>query len=125
MLDGNGVLFPDSRIRFDDVIDGTSSTFAVGECYQDAQTGKLGAIWVGMDDIDANGIVYVSNVIWGLDTGDFRINGPGPQAFGSRHTGGANFAFCDGSVRFVRDGTDLAAVAALAGRNDGRVTGEW
>jgi prepilin-type processing-associated H-X9-DG protein len=65
--------------------------------------------------------VYVSDVFWSVDEGDFRVNGPGAQAFGSRHDGGAFFGFCDGSVRFLRDSADPLKVQALAGRNDGIV----
>lgn len=43
------------------------------------------------------------------------------NAFGSQHTGGANFALADGSVRFVRDGIDAANLRRLCVRNDGEV----
>jgi prepilin-type processing-associated H-X9-DG protein len=48
----------------------------------------------------------------------------GPQSglgFGSYHPGGANFAFCDGSVKFVKSTTDLRVLAALATRAGGEV----
>jgi prepilin-type processing-associated H-X9-DG protein len=118
--DYGGVLFQNSRVRFTDVTDGTSSTVALGECYADPGTNKVGALWVGMED--SIGTVYISDVFWGLDTGNYRINGPGAQAFGSRHIGGgAQFAFCDGHVQFIHPSADPNAVMALAGRADGIV----
>jgi prepilin-type N-terminal cleavage/methylation domain-containing protein/prepilin-type processing-associated H-X9-DG protein len=42
----------------------------------------------------------------------------------SQHPGGVNVLFCDGSVRFVADGVNLAAWRALATRDGGEVAGE-
>ncbi len=47
------------------------------------------------------------------------------QAFGSGHTGGVNFALCDGSVTFIRDSVAQATLARLAARADGQVVGDY
>src|SRR5262249_26897150 len=47
---------------------------------------------------------------------ELRVN-----AFGSQHTGGANFCLADGSVRFIRDSIDAVNLRRLCVRNDGEV----
>jgi prepilin-type N-terminal cleavage/methylation domain-containing protein/prepilin-type processing-associated H-X9-DG protein len=118
-FDYGGVLYQNSKTRLTDVTDGTSNTFLLGECMSDPTANKVAAIWAGMDL--SGPVVYVSDVFWGMDTGDYRINGPGPQAYSSRHSGGVQFAFCDGSVRFISETADPSKVQYLAGRNDGQV----
>lgn len=49
-----------------------------------------------------------------LEPGEENTNA---EAFGSLHPGGANFAFCDGSVRFVFDSVDPRVMNALATRD--------
>ena len=46
------------------------------------------------------------------------------KAFRSDHAGGANFAVCDGSVRFVGDWVDADVLDALATRAGGEVTAD-
>jgi len=122
--DYGGVLWQNSHVQFADITDGTANTVAVGEVYADANLGYVGAIWSGMD-ADLNGVVYISDVFWGIDTGSFVLNGPGPQAFASRHTGGVQFVFCDGHVQLLRASTNPSVIVALAGRNDGIVVGDF
>jgi prepilin-type N-terminal cleavage/methylation domain-containing protein/prepilin-type processing-associated H-X9-DG protein len=55
-----------------------------------------------------------------------RSTGHGLTTARSRHTGGVNLSLCDGSVRFVRDGVDLATVwRPLATRAGGEVLGDY
>jgi prepilin-type N-terminal cleavage/methylation domain-containing protein/prepilin-type processing-associated H-X9-DG protein len=125
--DMGGVMFQNSRIRITDVTDGTSNTLAVGECIYDdtidPATGlpiKRAALWAGMTGL-RDGSVWISDVMWWVDEISARINGEAPQAFSSRHPGGAFFGFCDGSVRFFREGGDVNVLRWLAGRNDGHI----
>ena len=114
------VVLDDKRLKIEAITDGTSNTLAVGECIFDTVTEKRAAIWPGMSG-QRDGGVWISDVMWWVDEASARINGPASQAFGSRHPGGAFFNFCDGSVRFFREGGDVDVVRWLGGRNDGRV----
>jgi prepilin-type processing-associated H-X9-DG protein len=119
-LDMGGVMYQNSKTKIVDITDGTSNTLVVGECILDEARGKWAALWSGMTGT-RNGSTYISDVMWWLDNGDSAINGPAPQAFSSRHGGGAYFAFCDGSVRFIFEGGDVNSVRWLAGRDDGNM----
>jgi prepilin-type N-terminal cleavage/methylation domain-containing protein/prepilin-type processing-associated H-X9-DG protein len=122
-MDFGGVYFQNSKIRMDDITDGTSNTLAVGECKYDTQSGQLACIWAGMTGWVApgavSGTVRISDVMWYVDDAAAQINGTAPQAFSSRHPGGAMFGFCDGSVRFFHDHDDPSNLRYLAGRADG------
>ncbi len=120
--DHGGVMWQNSKIAIRDITDGTSQTVIVGECMFDPRTGKRAAIWPGMTGYrpETNSI-WISDVMWWVDEVSAQINGTAPQAFSSRHPGGAFFVFCDGSTRFFRQGGDVNVVRFLAGRNDGRV----
>jgi prepilin-type N-terminal cleavage/methylation domain-containing protein/prepilin-type processing-associated H-X9-DG protein len=118
--DMGGVMFQNSRIRIEQIKDGTSNTLAVGECIFDDVTGKRAALWAGMTGL-RDGSIWISDVMWWVDNDTATINGPAPQAFSSRHQGGAFFGFCDGSVRFFKDGLDPNVVRWLAGRDDGHI----
>jgi len=127
---GNGVLFMDSKISFRDITDGTSNTLLVGE--RDYR--HNGALWVGTTNTNggyANRHFCLSTAGYTDRGRDHKINGLDANAFSSYHAGGgAQFAFCDGSVRFltqsisVWDGnatTPWGIFDRLGARNDGQV----
>jgi prepilin-type N-terminal cleavage/methylation domain-containing protein/prepilin-type processing-associated H-X9-DG protein len=118
--DRGGVMFQNSKVKLEEVADGTSNTIALGECMFDEATAKWAAIWPGMVGVFDHS-VFISCVMWHLDEDSARVNGPAPQAFSSRHPGGAYMGFCDGSIRFFRDGGDPKNLKWLGGRNDGVV----
>jgi len=119
-LDMGGVMYQNSQTRLTDITDGTSNTLCIGECIFDQKTGKRACIWAGMSGL-RDGSIWISDVMWWVDEATAQVNGTAPQAFSSRHPGGANFAFCDGSVRMFKNRTDPNIVRWLAGRNDGVV----
>ena len=122
-MDFGGVFYQNSRTKMVDITDGTSQTLAIGECMYDERTGKTACIWPAFSGWvppgSGSGSVRISDVMWWVDQSTAQVNGSAPQAFSSRHPGGAFFGFCDGSVRFFRTGSDPNAVRYLAGRADG------
>jgi prepilin-type N-terminal cleavage/methylation domain-containing protein/prepilin-type processing-associated H-X9-DG protein len=122
-MDFGGIFWQNSKVRITDIIDGSSNTLCIGECMYDEVSGKTACIWAGFSGWVApgssSGSVHISDVMWYVDNATATVNGPAPQAFSSRHPGGAMFGFCDGSVRFFRNGSDPNTIRFLAGRNDG------
>lgn len=134
----DGIFHVDSRIRFTDVIDGTSNTILLGERSHldpefDAATliydpwayplESWGAWAAGPFQFGSAGDVLLATPVginyrvppgctdqnWDWETN--RLN-----CFGSSHPSGANLAFADGSVRFVRDSIPLPQLQALSTR---------
>jgi prepilin-type N-terminal cleavage/methylation domain-containing protein/prepilin-type processing-associated H-X9-DG protein len=136
----DGIFWIDSSIGFKDISDGASNTFLFGErTHRDleydrrqpevapgrapmAQVGRWGFV-AGPGGIMGNITLHTAELInyrvpagGDLFTVDNRAN-----AFGSGHPGSANFAFADGSVRFVRESTSLSTLQALGTRAGGEV----
>ncbi|MDR3198896.1 MAG: DUF1559 domain-containing protein, partial [Planctomycetaceae bacterium] len=57
----------------------------------------------------------------GVDATTYMSAGHGVSGFGSNHSGGANFVFCDGSVRFVSETTSTSILMSLASRDGSEV----
>lgn len=80
------------------------------------------------DPINGPLIDYDASRPW-ADTGGGFPNalylGTHTRAFGSRHPGGCNMAFADGSVQFVAQTIAIDIYRQLANRRDGRPTGGY
>jgi prepilin-type N-terminal cleavage/methylation domain-containing protein len=116
---GNGVIFEaSSPIKITDVTDGTSNTIMIGE----AVSGKdYQNSWCHMDNAIAT-TSYPPNAKNPATGKDY----PPDQwwnryAFTSNHTGGAQFAMGDASVRFIADSIDLQTFRAMGTRAQGEV----
>jgi len=118
----NGILFLNSRLRFSQILDGSSQTILLGEMLP--SKGDLG--WVSGTRSTLR------------NTGSFQGPLPPsakaaiPQAeempgslavggFSSYHTGGGNFAFGDGSVRFLSLSIEEGLLRQLGNRADGEI----
>ena len=134
----NGVLFLNSAIRFEDITDGTSQTIFLGEKSNDG----LGEGWASGTRASlrnaGSGINRTTTAIVrrrslpGDDDGSGRGAAKGAAAtafdtltfvggYASRHPGGANFAFGDGSVRFLKNSIAASIFRWLANRADGEI----
>ncbi len=105
-IDPFGTMWGDSKVRLQDILDGTSNTFIAGE--RDWTKGWA-ANWPGPRN-------YTGTGIWGmrqhLSILDVKINDPVMQpngnpansrGFSSEHVGGAHFLFADGRVQFLSE----------------------
>jgi prepilin-type N-terminal cleavage/methylation domain-containing protein/prepilin-type processing-associated H-X9-DG protein len=129
---GNGIFFRNHSVTLASVLDGSSQTFVVGERSQNLSR----ATWTGAVTNAAVPLVALQAEA-GLDpegggalvlahTGEGHgPNSPSGLAHGDQfwalHPGGANFAFADGSVRFVKELVGFRIFQALATRAGGEI----
>ena len=91
--------------RIADVTDGTSNTLAFGEVY-DGHLGNNPNVWSNAGR-HTHTLRTTENPINTAPGTGILYNSTNNAAFMSRHTGGANFALADGSVRFLRENMDI------------------
>jgi prepilin-type N-terminal cleavage/methylation domain-containing protein/prepilin-type processing-associated H-X9-DG protein len=128
--DNKGVFFLNSSVRYEDISDGTSQTVFLGEKL--VSTTDLG--WMsGTRATLRNTGTLVNGGLRGMMGGSVPVDGddgssgeaPGPGlmvgGYSSRHPGGANFAFGDGSVRFLKNSINPKVFRCLGNRADGEM----
>ncbi len=110
---GDGVFFENSRVEFRDVYDGLSNTMVVGERRADLGT----VTWVGVSPAVEEPFARI------VGSADHTPNHHDShfEDFSSRHSGGANFVFGDGSVRLINDQIDETTYRSLSTKDGGEV----
>lgn len=131
---GDTGLFQENRtLRIADITDGTSNVLAVGE--RKSKDGAWAGLWAGLTQVSGDTALDGQNSVRGytyyrMPDGETLTGTVLPNAaFSSNHTGGANFALCDGSVRFISNSINWTAANAtplgtfnkLGQRDDGGV----
>lgn len=131
--EGNGVFNGLIPVKLKEITDGTSSTFMVGE----RDSFCLAATWVGVRNPPGANMLGIS---WALGRVSLKFNYPMTgdhntctEGFSSKHPGGGNFAFCDGSVSFISEDIEYddagnwedLGLAAFQPVKDGKTIGAY
>ncbi len=127
--DYDGIFSQCSTTRIADIRDGTSNTILIGEKnvrstnYTDGgDPGDNENLYCGVDN-DTHRIAYYNSAepSKSLTLKRDHPDTANANIFGSAHTAGANFAFCDGSIRMINYTIDALLFSHLINRCDGQV----
>jgi len=123
-----GISYARREIRMDEISDGSTNTYMLGEKYLNADSYEDG--WDHADDFGMYEGCAHDTYRWCHQTRRPRQDTPGLEivdTFGSAHTAGCNMVLCDGSVRMINYSIQPNIHAALGNRADGKVidAGQW
>jgi len=118
--------------KISEINDGTSNTICIGEILpecRDDVTFYGGDMWA----YARHPVQCLTNAPPNFDTCPPHTSGPCDsisdwtvsRGFKSKHPGGVQVVLCDGSVRFINDGIDLATWWRMGDRADGFVVGDF
>jgi prepilin-type N-terminal cleavage/methylation domain-containing protein/prepilin-type processing-associated H-X9-DG protein len=140
--DNHGALFLNSHVRFDDVTDGCAQTILLGESIYDALTllgwssgtratlrntgHPLNGASSALRSLAKTAYLSDAERLAALEkmTEEGVIPDDFVGGFSSSHPNGANFLFCDGSVRPVKNTIDTRVYQHLGNRNDGELVSD-
>jgi prepilin-type N-terminal cleavage/methylation domain-containing protein/prepilin-type processing-associated H-X9-DG protein len=116
-VDNDGLLFLNSAVKYTDILDGSSQTILIGETRSEDSLGWMSGTRATLRNTDR----------FDVSSWRARPGQPPPPVFGplevggfsSGHPGGANFAFADGSCRFIREDIDVETFHQFGNRADG------
>ena len=136
---GLGMLIRGRGVSIAEVTDGLSNTLFVGERSSKSAKQAVGTLpgvctWVGAlpgGDLDGESPALYILGHTGEPSDPHKPNSPQADGFfhaedfTSKHTGGINFLFADGSVRFITDSIDGQTWVKLGTRQGGEATGDY
>ena len=129
VLDSDGIFAQCSTTKVAEIRDGTSNTILFGEKYMSpagyvdgSDLGDNESLYCGADN-DIYRVAYydAANAANNKTLKQDRVGLQDENIFGSVHSGGANFAFCDGSIRTINYNTDAQLFTNLVARSDGEI----
>ncbi len=129
--DNNGLMFLNSSVSFEEILDGASNTIMVGEKIHPRETKDLG--WMSGTSATLRHTGVAVNQGWDvakyfsdtITTKTARPNDTSTGGFSSMHSGGSNVLLADGAVSFVSVNIDGKLFSHMGNREDLQLPGEF